>query len=305
MSRIDEALRRVSQSPGPRATSRPAEVPLRLADELTIEQYPREPRGIPEPVDVPPTPAPREEPFLSRPDPTPASLKPASLKIDANANSRLIVGREKNPMSLEQYRRLAATLYEAQAEKGLRLVMVTSAVPREGKTLTAINLALTLSGSYGKRVLLIDCDLRRPSVHDVLGLPNDKGLTDVFHNMRMELPVSQVSPFLSVLTAGRVEKNPQAGLSSERMKVMLDEAAGRFDWVIIDTPPVGSVSDAQIISRLAQAVVFVIRAGSTPFPLIEKALQDIGPECVIGTVLNGVSEDAMESGYYGGYYHNE
>jgi protein-tyrosine kinase len=305
MSRIDEALKRVSQGPvSPRAT-RASDAPLRLADELTIEQYPHESGATVGTATAPPVA--RRRSVGERPVTVPAreSIAPR-FKIDPDSNSKVIIGAERNHVSLEQYRRLAATLHEAQMERGLRTVMVTSAVPREGKTLTAINLALTLSGSYGRRVLLIDSDLRRPSIHDVLGVPNDKGLSDVFHSSAKELPIVQVSTLLSVLPAGRADQNPQAGLSSERLRVLLEEATERFDWVVVDTPPVGLVSDAQILARIIQAVVFVIRAGSTPFPLIEKAVSEVGRESIIGTVLNGVEADALPATtYYGGYYGRE
>ena len=302
MSRIDEALKRVSQGAVTSRAGRSGDASLRLADELTIEQYPREPRSTNEAVELPQR---RRE--GARPDrsPIPADRQStqAKVRIAPESNSRVILGGERDAVSLEQYRRLAATLHEAQVERGLRSVMVTSAVPREGKTLTAINLALTLSGSYGRRVLLIDSDLRRPSVHEVLGLPNEQGLSDVFHSPAMDLPLQDVSPHLSVLVAGRVEKNPQAGLSSERMRTLLEDAAARFDWVVVDTPPVGLVSDAQILSQIVQAVVFVIRAGVTPFSLIEKAVSELGSEAIIGTVLNGVEADALPATtYYGGYY---
>ena len=117
--------------------------------------------------------------------------------------------------------------------------MVTSAVPQEGKTLTVVNLALTLSESYGRRVLLIDADLRWPSVHELLDVPCDAGLSQALASTRRALPIVDVTPRLSVLPAGQPEPNPLAGLSSERMPAMLDEVQHRFDWVLLDSPPVG------------------------------------------------------------------
>jgi capsular exopolysaccharide synthesis family protein len=213
------------------------------------------------------------------------------------------VGGTPDAASTEQYRRLAATLHHAQVEKGLKTVMVTSSVPREGKTLTVVNLALTLSESYGRRVLLVDADLRRPSVHQDLGVPNELGLRDVLSSNRAELPVVQVSERLWVLPSGRVEENPLAGLSSERMRGFLDAAAGRFDWVLVDTPPVGLLPDAHVLGRLVQASVFVIRAGGTPFATVEKAIAELGRDCIIGTVLNNVDPSTLQiSEYYGHYY---
>jgi capsular exopolysaccharide synthesis family protein len=204
---------------------------------------------------------------------------------------------------MEQYRRLAAALLEAQSDSGLKVVMVTSAVPQEGKTLTVVNLALTLTESYGRSVLLIDTDLRRPSIHEVLGLPNEKGVSDVLRSDSLDSSMVHVSSRLSVLTSGRVEHNPLAELSSDRMRRVIEDASARFDWVLLDTPPVGVLSDAQLVGRLAQAAVFVIRAGSTGFPVISKAIDQLGRDRIIGTVLNGVDEQQIGgAGYYNDYH---
>jgi len=292
MSRIDEALRRAEHIPNTtRGQNRVADGSLRLADELTIEQYPVESRPVAE----------RENKPLTRPD-DPGVLT----QVNLDSSSKLIVGPNRNAVSLEQYRRLAATLHEAQVEKGLKTVMVTSATSREGKTLTVVNLALTLSESYGRRVLLIDADLRRPAIHEVLGIPNDRGLSEVLREASLDLPLVHVSPHLAVLTSGRHAQNPQAALSSEMMRTLLQDTAERFDWVLVDTPPVGLLSDAQILGHVAQAVVFVIRAGSTPFQLVEKAVAELGRDRIIGTVLNGLEDYAIRaSGYYDDDYYRE
>jgi receptor protein-tyrosine kinase len=239
-----------------------------------------------------------------------SEVRPITKPTNLQSNNKLIVGPDRNAVSLEQYRRLAATLHEAQVDRGIRTVMVTSAVPAEGKTLTVVNLALTLSESYGRRVLLIDGDLRRPSIHELLGIPNDRGLGEVLREgparNPMELPLFHVSSLLTVLPSGRLGENPLAGLSSDRMRLLLQDAEKHFDWVLLDTPPVGLLSDAQLLARLAQAVVFVIRAGATPFHIVDKAISDLGRDCIIGTVLNGVEEGAISSTtYYGGYYRHD
>jgi Mrp family chromosome partitioning ATPase len=116
--------------------------------------------------------------------------------------------------------------------------MIASAVAGEGKTPTAVNLALTLSGSYRKRVLLIDADLRRPAMHQVFRIDASKGLTDGLEPAsEAKLVVRQVTPTLSVLPAGRPTADPMAALISERMRRLIEEARETFEWVIIDTPP--------------------------------------------------------------------
>ena len=105
-----------------------------------------------------------------------------------------MVSGQTSHLAVEQYRRLAATLHGLQAERGLKTLMVTSTLPEEGKTLTIANLALTLSESYKRRVLLIDADLRRPSIHEVFGLPNQSGLTEGLRAESGQLSVLEVSP---------------------------------------------------------------------------------------------------------------
>jgi Mrp family chromosome partitioning ATPase len=146
-------------------------------------------------------------------------------RIDARLNEKVVIDQNMNAASREQYRRLAAVLHDAQGTSGLQVVMVASAVAGEGKTLTASNLALTFSESYQKRVLLIDGDLRRPTLHSVFRLDTAHGLADgLLAETETKVMVRQVSNRLAVLPAGRPSADPMAGLTSERMRRLLDEA---------------------------------------------------------------------------------
>jgi capsular exopolysaccharide synthesis family protein len=196
------------------------------------------------------------------------------------------------PASVEQYRRLAAALHEMQSQHAIKTVMVSSAVPGEGKTLTATNLALTLSHSYRRRVMLIDADLRRPGVHHVFQVPNEMGLGDGLRDEAGPLPVIEVSDRLTVLPAGRPNSNPTAGLTSDRMRAILEEAAKRFDWVILDSPPIGLMADAKLMSTLVDGVLLIVGAGSTDYQLAQAAIDEVGRERIIGTVLNRAAEEA-------------
>src|SRR5262245_11228392 len=227
MSRIDEALKRASQGPlVGRISAKGTDAAVHQAEEFSLGDYPLEGRNVNGRGDVPSL-----QPERSSPPPIHVRSLASSLTADISQKAKLVVGPDTNELIVEQYRRLAATLHDAQLEKGLKTVMVTSAVPREGKTLTVINLALTLSESYARRVLLIDADLRKPSVHDVLCIPNDKGLSDLLRSDRLELTTVSVSPRLAVLTSGSVRENPLAGLASARMRAFLEDVAARFDWV--------------------------------------------------------------------------
>jgi protein-tyrosine kinase len=216
---------------------------------------------------------------------------------------RIVATPEARPDVVEQYRRLAGYLHHAQLERSIRTVMVTSAVPMEGKTLTAANLALTLSESYHRKVLLIDADLRRPAMHEIFRVPNVSGLGEGLHvGGHQRLALVQVSSRLALLTAGRPEADPMAGLTSDRMRQILQEATASFEWVVIDTPPVGLLPDAKILGSMVDSTLLVIRAGKTPYALVTRAVEQVGRERIIGVVLNQ-GEDGLEAGYtYSGYY---
>ena len=230
-------------------------------------------------------------------------------RIDSRLKEKVVTDANMSPMSREQYRRLAGVLHDAQASTGIRVVMVASAVAGEGKTLTASNLALTLSESYRKQVLLIDADLRKPTVHQVFTINTALGLTDgLGTTSEAKLVLHQVSPHLAILPAGRPTSDPMAGLISERMRRLVQEARETFDWVIIDTPPVVLLPDANLVAAMADVAVLVIRANSTPHALVKRAADAIGSKRIIGTVLNQAALSSTAGygygGYYGGYYLN-
>ena len=244
-------------------------------------------------------------PVVGSPAPPAATTIPTLGEVAARPDSHLIVNPELPAVAAEQYRRLAATLHHVQEDRGIRRVIVSSAVANEGKTLTSTNLALTLSHSYAKRVLLIDADLRRPRVNVMFGIPNGAGLSEALDRADpRKLALVQVSPLLSVLPAGRATPDPIAGLTSSRMAAILDEAVERFDWVILDTPPVGLLSDALLLAAMADVAILVVGAGSTPCGAVQRALDALGRERVLGVVLNRADESVSGGDYYDyyGYY---
>jgi capsular exopolysaccharide synthesis family protein len=225
-------------------------------------------------------------------------------QFTADIADKVVVGPLADAGLVEQYRRVAAALHHAQAQRGARSVMIASAVAAEGKTLTTTNLALTLSVSFDRRVLLIDADLRRPSVHTMFRLANQHGLVDNLRNPDGgRLPVHRMSPNLWVLTAGQPTSDPMSGLVSETMKQLLADAAQQFDWVVIDTPPVALMPDANLLAGMVDSALLVIRAGTTPYPLVQRAAAAIGPDRILGVVLNRADHAAHSDDYgYYGYY---
>jgi capsular exopolysaccharide synthesis family protein len=299
MSRIDEALKRAScgvddAAPADRAGA---------VDDAASVHYPAEGgvfqiRSGPAVASVAssvravaatvprPAPPPREETVADRPELAP----------------KLVVSERTSTLAVEQYRRLAGAIHEIQMERGLKTLMVTSSVPGEGKTLTVSNLGLTLSESYRRRVLLIDADFRRPTLHELFHVSNEEGLGDVLRTSRSEVPFRQVSENLTVLPAGQVDQ-PMEALTSDAMRDLLQHCAEIFDWVLLDAPPVGVMPDARLLASLTRAVLFVVGAGSTPHQVVSRALAEFERDTVVGTVLNRVQEHDMPgTDYYRGYY---
>jgi receptor protein-tyrosine kinase len=222
---------------------------------------------------------------------TPASFGAAD-------RTKLVVGDAMDSSLIEQYRHLAAVMHHAQKASNVRSVMVTSALPAEGKTLTATNLALTLSESYQRRVLLIDADLRRPRMKEMFALKGGEGLTDSLAQPRDgRLPVHQVTPHLWVLTAGHVLPDPMSLLVSPAMRQLLDDAKESFDWVVVDTPPIAILPDANLLAGMIDTTLLVVSAQSTPYPMVQRAVQAVGPNRILGVVLNRAERSGLSENY--------
>jgi capsular exopolysaccharide synthesis family protein len=294
MGRVEDAMRRARQVEslsGPQSQ-------LPMPDAFSEEP------GDPVEVFTRTEPVPNVEP---RPIGTGGETDESAVMVDRLAPStagKVVVDRNMVPASREQYRRLAATLLHGQATSGLKVVMVTSAAVGEGKSLTASNLALTFSESYQRRVLLIDADLRRPSLHQLFNFSAGVGLSEALmlpDDQRLTL--HRASSHLSVVPAGAPSNDPMAGLSSDRMRGVIEEAREAFDWVIIDTPPVGLLSDASLLGAMVDGVLLVVKAGATPFERVQRAIDAVGRERVLGVVLNRVAADRSPAYYaYSHYY---
>jgi capsular exopolysaccharide synthesis family protein len=302
MTRLTEALERAQASPQatppaePSSSQDPRDVPVdwQFQDvdtsqgrRLTPSPAARAGAVVPEVPAQPAAPA-RHAPVVATPP-------------DVHAD-KLVIGQHDG-LLIEQFRRLAAVLHHEQLQRQAHTVMIASAVPSEGKSLTASNLALTLSRSYEKRVLLIDTDLRRPSLHTLFNVSNSIGLTTTLNDPQQgRLPVVQVHQNLWLLPAGRPDPNPTSLVTSVAMKQLIEEASAQFDWVILDTPPVGLMPDANLLAAMVDTAFVVVNAGETPYPLVKKAVEAIGLERVLGVVLNRADRSAAAGAYSYGYY---
>lgn len=205
----------------------------------------------------------------------------------------------------EAFRALRTAVRMANAVKPIRRLMVTSSGPGEGKTFVATNLAVSLA-QEGKRVILVDADLRRPQVHKVFELSTEPGFTNLA--IDPTLPLEQVlkptaTPTLRILTCGTIPPNPAELLGSVRAAELLQQLDAVADIVVFDTPPAATVTDAVILAAQVDGVLQVVRAGTTRIDLIQrcKVLLERTNVYILGPVLNGVR--ANDLGYYANYYY--
>lgn len=320
MGRLDRAMRRAAEeqsTPGASATADRELMDIRdLRTDVFPSERPDEPAGSVVDLPLAVDPADGDIETLesaagagaeSAPLPGPPQSRMLSnLKqhVNATLETKTVIDDHMMPASREQYRRLAAAFHQAQRTTGAKVAMVASAVQGEGKSLTAANLALTMSESYRKNVLLIDADLRRPTQHSIFQIPGAPGLSDGLVSVdEPRLPLHRLSARLTILPAGRPTSDPIGAITSERMRRLIDEAREVFDWIIIDTPPVGLLTDAALMASMADGVVLVVKAESTPHDLVERAVDALGRDRLLGVVLNRATEHAHGAGYdYYKYY---
>jgi capsular exopolysaccharide synthesis family protein len=211
------------------------------------------------------------------------------------------------PNFAEAFRALRTNVLFSAAEKGCRVIVVTSSAPKEGKTVVASNLAIGFAHA-GQRVLLMDADLRRSRVHEVFALEQEPGLSNLLvGDAKVSDAIRRTDvPGLCVLAGGRVPPNAAELLGSTRFKDFLATLRGEFDWVIIDSPPVMAVTDANILANLADSVVFVVAAEMTGYKIARRAVEQLerSRATFAGAVLNRV-EIERHAYYYSQYYRRE
>lgn len=218
---------------------------------------------------------------------------------------KLIVENDPKSPIAETYRSIRTNLQFAGAGRELKYICFTSSVPGEGKSTTISNLALTLAQD-GKKVLLVDCDLRKPVQHKIFGVIN-QGVTNC---LAQDVPFAQVlhpEVFhnLDLLTSGPVPPNPSELIGSEKMDQLLQQAGKGYDYVLIDLPPVLAVTDAALLGNLADGVVLVVHSGQVAPEEVQEAKKRLqaGKANILGVVLNGVPRQHSGYGYGYGYYY--
>jgi len=303
MSRIHEALRKAGQSG--QAGNNPV---LDVLAEASSATPPPEPGDGFLPMDLEAVladSAPADSAALSR-DSWLMHLRPQSW--DPKPDYVLFAEAESvHSAAHEQFRTLRSRLYQIRAHQPMKTVLVASALPGEGKTFVAVNLALVLARQHGRRVLLIDSDLRRPRLHEVLGAAAAPGLSDYLSASAPESAAVQKTPLqdLYFMPAGALASNPSELIGTGRMATLIRELTPLFDWIIVDTPPVIPVSDATLMAEACDGVILVLKAGSTPYDIAQKARDEFRSAPVVGVVLNRTGKGHSYGVYYYELYGNE
>lgn len=212
-------------------------------------------------------------------------------------STSLITIRDPGSAAAEAYRTLRTNLLFSSLDRPLHTILITSSAPNEGKSTTLANLAVTMAEAE-QRVLMVDCDLRRPSLHTLFGLPNEHGLTSsMLEQAESALPIQATSvPGLRLLPSGPLPPRPADLLGSRRMGAMLERLRREADIVLFDTPPVGAVTDAAVLAPQMDGVLLVLHAGQTRRDRAREARQilDKVKANIVGVVLNGAK---LERGY--------
>ena len=215
----------------------------------------------------------------------------------ASPERTLITLRDPSSAAAEAYRTLRTNIQFSSIDRPLKTLLVTSTAPDEGKSITLANIAVTMAQSE-QRVLLVDCDLRRPSLHSIFGLANNHGLTSaLLEQGQGELPIQATSvPGLSLLASGPLPPRPADLLGSRRMAALIDRLRASADIVLIDTSPVVAVTDAAVLAPQVDGVLLVLQAGYTRRDRAREARQILEKvkAHIIGVVLNNAR---LEGGY--------
>ncbi|MBC2397109.1 CpsD/CapB family tyrosine-protein kinase [Clostridium tetanomorphum] len=209
----------------------------------------------------------------------------------------------KSPIS-EAYRTLRTNIQFSSFDKKIQTIVITSSGPGEGKSTTSSNLAVVMAQG-GSKTIIIDCDQRKPRLHKLFSLSNESGLSDLLAgNTEFSQAVHKTEiENLDILPAGTRPPNPSELLSSKKMGSFIEELRGEYDCIILDTPPVIAVTDAQLLASKADGCVLVLSAGEVEREAAMKAkelLEKVQAK-IIGVVLNKL--EVSEKGYYGYYYH--
>ncbi|MBA3035275.1 MAG: CpsD/CapB family tyrosine-protein kinase [Desulfobacterium sp.] len=225
-----------------------------------------------------------------------------------NIDSSMVVFHDPDAIEAELFKSLRTSILFPKDRKPPKTILVTSAIPGDGKSFVSANLAMCIANGVEEHVLLVDCDLRKPTIHKIFGINPEIGLSNFLIE---EMDISEAfvkTPVnkLTLLPVGKLPKKPTELLSSKKMEDLLEELKKRYDdrYIILDSPPPSVASETNAVAKYVDGVILVIKKGKTPRGLINDLIEMVGKEKIIGIVLN-YSEEHLKK-YYGygyGYAH--
>src|SRR5438477_3090994 len=222
-----------------------------------------------------------------------------------DSKTMLFFNSDEQGYGTEEFRTLRSRLYQMREKQALKKVLITSALPKEGKSFVAANLAQVMVRQHGRRALLIDADLRGARLHQLLGTSSTPGLSEYLLGENDEFGIMQRGGMenLFFIPSGRSVSNPAELVANGRLKILLNRVEALFDWIIIDSPPAVPVSDASLLANYCDGVVMVVRSNATPVDMARKASQEFRDKQLVGVVLNGIEADSSPYNqyYYGAY----
>lgn len=307
MSRIHEALKKAEQEraaaqtgsvqagfPQPSfATSTTADPPVTIAEELPVAAEAQAPAA----QFLPPMPS-----FANSFTLDALLARCPQLPWQPDPKTMLFFNGDDSKRGTEEFRTLRSRLYHTREKMTLKKILITSALPKEGKSFTAANLAQVMVRQHGRRVLLIDADLRGPRLHLMLGTTSSPGLTDYLQGGSDEFSIMQRGPMenLFFIPSGHQITEPAEFVANGRLKFLLQRVEALFDWIVIDSPPAVPVSDASVLAKVCDGVLMVVRSNATPIDMARRAREEFPDQALVGVVLNGTDKEASP---YSRYYY--
>jgi len=223
------------------------------------------------------------------------------LPISITPESRLVAVGDEGSLGAEKFRFLAVRLRQLRQSRPLKKILITSTIPQEGKSTVTANLACTLARRKQHKTLLLEGDLRRPTVSDKFGLGKVPGLCEWLSGETETRNIYRLESLgLWVLPAGTTPQNPLELMQSGKLAQLMDQLQGWFDWIVIDSPPVLPLADTSIWSRLSDGILLVTRKGTTEKQQLQRGLEALEKSKLLGALVNS-SENAAHSDYYQRY----
>lgn len=295
MSRIHEALKKAEEeralSQGGQASSLASAIP---AETPVVEEEKLSPS--------PAAPFTASMPSFTSPFSLEALLaRSPRLDWQPDEKTMLFFNSNESARGTEEFRTLRSRLYHTRESMTLKKILVTSALPKEGKSFTSANLAQVLVRQHGRRVLLVDADLRAPCLHLMLGTTAAPGLSDYLQGTVDEFSITQRGPMenLFFIPSGNRISDAAELVANGKLRNLLQRVEPLFDWIVIDSPPAVPVSDASVLAKACDGVVMVVRSNATPIDMASRAREEFPDQLLVGVILNGTdTETTPYSRYY-------